>query len=177
MALLARLEQGQSNRAGGRLAGLGPDKIKLDDDLKPLAEELRMISQVTGHDRGSKATSIFAKATQVIANQTDTETTHVFYYAEISRQAEAILRVFMDARFAEKPTLRPIVEVVRFFHTTYLSRSALEAIKKLASQHREQSDVYGMREAALKALESNDGVAFQLSLMKLMACGEFQSVI
>ena len=106
--------------------------------MKPLAEALREIYKVPGHDRGAKATSIF---TQAARGSLQDETIGIYYFAEVSRQADAILGVFMEPRFAEQANLNPILDVVRFFYAAYLSRSSLEAIAKLCKQHCEQTDL------------------------------------
>ena len=112
-----------------------------------MAEALRSIIEVSGHDRGAKATSIFMQATR--GSQDDSIGT--YYFAEVSRQADAILKVFMEGGFAQQPNLRPIVDVVRYFYATYLSRSALEAIAKLLKQHCEQTDLQLLKNQTLQA--------------------------
>ena len=59
------------------------------------------------------------------------ETLGMWYFSEIQRQADGILKVFMEPHFAKQKNLSPIVDVVRYFYATYLSRSPLEAISKL----------------------------------------------
>ena len=102
--------------------------------MKPLAKALREIYNRPVHDGGQVCESIFNLVLNNSRNEYEANDRQ-FYFAEVSRQADAVIQVFLQASDSQAKSLTPITEVVEYFHASYLSLSALEAVAKLITAH------------------------------------------
>jgi len=98
------------------------------------------------------------------------------YFADISRQAEALIRLFRQ-QGAWSQNLEFIADVVEFFYTAYLSRSTVQAISKLVYQNTQQQELSRLYEQMLQKSKSGVHGDFCDCLIKLILCGEFSAVI
>ena len=87
------------------------------------------------HELASQVDAIFK---QVLELGSDNENMEIYYFAEVSRQAEAVLKTLVEAQ--KSANLQSVIGVVEFFYAAYLSRSSLEAIAKLLKQHASGTD-------------------------------------